>query len=779
MADRFVTDSAGNVRKVTDEEQASRLADQGKSFVSPEQAQRAVAQENARLEADARWGPGSQAAWGLGSGLTLGLGPAAAASLTGAIDPELGSLAKRDLGAMEGSTPYFAGELAGLVLPALASGGSALGARTGTSAIGRVFGATPAGLLGEIGSGAERLALSALPEASSALGKAGRSALSMAARGMAEGALIDVSNTIGKSIIHDQPLTAQTVLASGAEGALLGGLLGGGLGAAGSLVGSGLEAGIGTLAGAMVPKGEKAVGTVLKQLGANPTEIAKLGNSQQELTDAIKGFYKNVMEPAGLTFRSDASEIAVAARKTVDSSRTIQRGILDEVQRGAPSLVPDMGRVSYRLQNEAVAPFLGTFSEAQVLKAVDKLEKRLVGLGQKGGAGGFGTFEGWFDARNQIKELTNLVKDPTVAKDLHQRVLTVLDSELTSSLDAAGAVIGKPKLSSQWQAAAAQERLAEALEGMTSRKALSPEAGFGLTPGDLKTVGWSALMGGPKGLVGGLGLVGAKGIASRIQDAVSPILAQKAFEGLMGATAGASVQNTRGAIKKGVQGFFDTSRRGASYSYPKVTRESFDKTLERTSLLISPMHQEKVKQYAEAVSAMNQKALAQEILLTNARATQYLQANIPQSLTSKKASSLREVPKPHGLDAQEWKFLRIDQAIKNPLSLIDKLEDGQLTTDEVKAVKYVYPELHQEIVSSVSEHILEMKQEGKFLPIDKITHLGIVLDSPVDSFLEPEFVGQIQASLQNPPPEALPTEPQQGKGMVMQDLLTPLEKSLV
>jgi hypothetical protein len=42
---------------------------------------------------------------------------------------------------------------------------------------------------------------------------------------------------------------------------------------------------------------------------------------------------------------------------------------------------------------------------------------------------------------------------------------------------------------------------------------------------------------------------------------------------------------------------------------------------------------------------------------------------------------------------------------------------------------------------------MAMRQEGKYLPADKLALLGVALDHPVDSKLSAEFINEIQQGL--------------------------------
>jgi hypothetical protein len=187
--------------------------------------------------------------------------------------------------------------------------------------------------------------------------------------------------------------------------------------------------------------------------------------------------------------------------------------------------------------------------------------------------------------------------------------------------------------------------------------------------------------------------------------------------------------------------------------------------------------------YAQLAAENIHPAMGQEILNTYSRAVQYMNYNIPAGRDALESGSLRKRPETHGLDMKEFKFLRQHKVITNPLSVLDKLEDGTVSREEVSALRYVYPEIHGEIVGQAVEHIAEMKAQGKFLPMDKIVSLGIVLDSPVDSTLTKEFIGEVQKGFQyqqSPDEPPRPAEDnRQSLVSTIQAVGTPLEQALV
>lgn len=95
------------------------------------------------------------------------------------------------------------------------------------------------------------------------------------------------------------------------------------------------------------------------------------------------------------------------------------------------------------------------------------------------------------------------------------------------------------------------------------------------------------------------------------------------------------------------------------------------------------------------------------------------------------------------------RFLRYARAVDNPLSVIDDLKDGRLSSEAVEAVREVYPELHAEIVRNVVEQLAS--ERNRFGYEDRV-QLGLLLGITSDPSLEPRFVASIQAMYAGQPP---------------------------
>lgn len=172
----------------------------------------------------------------------VGLGAARGLSI-GLSDPLITSLggegARQYLAKQEEYNPGLgtAGEVGGMVLPALLTGGASAGAEGGLEGVSlaakaaRVASA-PARGIAALGEGAGGLATRGLE----ALGASGEGALAQIARpavsAATEGALYGVGQTVSHAAIENEDLTAEMLLAGAGKGALVGGALGGTLGIA-------------------------------------------------------------------------------------------------------------------------------------------------------------------------------------------------------------------------------------------------------------------------------------------------------------------------------------------------------------------------------------------------------------------------------------------------------------------------------------------------------------------------------------------------------------------
>lgn len=764
-------------------------------------------------DADERWSAPEKALGGVFSGLTLGLGPAGLAA-AGLANPH-------DIEALEGSGAYQAGNIAGMVAPAFLTDGASLGAEGGL--LGKALGWTPAGLMGRAGAGAEALVGRLLPEVG-AMGKVGQSTLRMAARGATEGTLVNLAHTVSDSYIQDKPLTAQSLAASGVNGALFGGLAGGILGGAGAAAGAGIDSVGGSVLGSVAGKGDSAAASALKRLGASESDLARLASEEGGLVGAVRK-YHDILEKGGESFASNTSTIGKVLKQSKDGYTAGASDIVDLLDREAGSHAPDLARVTERLSSDLEAKYGGTLQQNDVTRVMRGLQEDLGSLKAEPAApfagevpSSFsakgdhyelaaqmeqytaakalhegreamlpkagGTWKQWVDSRNQLAEMVEKARGG-VHEEVYRTALNAMDSEIGAAMDAAGASIANPSVGEQFRAAVMGQRMSEEMGGMVKSKLGKELAGNdgSLRPTDMGTMAWGTLMGHP---FGAAGIVAAKGVYRTIERKLEPAMAEAAYRSAVGAQAAKATVDVGNRVNATLKKFMGMGGKVApmelSGDRPKYDLKSFKKTMDLSDKLTSDVHRQKVNDLVAAMNQMGHPDLANEMAAQYQRATDYLNFNKPKDAKLRSAGSLGKMPARLGLDTKEMRYMRIFSAVSKPMSIVDGILDGTVSREAVNAIAYVMPDWHADIVSRAANMTLQAKEEGKFLPADKIATLGVVLNAPVDSKLEKSFIDEVQRGLQaNNQPQPAPGKPQpQGQMMLAQssDYKTPMQTSL-
>lgn len=843
MADKkiYVTGASGAPFATADTDQAKDVLAAGGSVISADEAAALSSAQKTQAEVQQKYGTLGAAAAGAASGLTLGLAPGIATAM-GLVDQDT-------MMALQNTGAFTAGDIAGTLAPALFTGGESLAARgalageelAGRGLMGTMMGLTPAGLMAGAGGLSERFAARFLPET----GRIGQKALSMAARGATEGALINMGHTIGDNLVQNKPLAAESILASGMDGALFGGLLGGGLGAVsgvGSLVGEKLPGAVsGRIAG-------KELSATARYLGMTEDQILQAQSTEGGLKRVLDEYRKVLTdEGSGVTYGSRPAAI----RETASRQGQIYKLQLDDAVQeaskiGGLSAAPAASRVIGRMETEILNPRVGSIGEKEARRFVGGIADEInVGLnsGEKVGgipgkprnlkppkqpkkSGGEWAFkedgewrvgskeeafasydsemakwkervanqkgssiqkervspvsslEDWVKSRDMLDARIKSGKYTGMDAQMAKEALRIVDNEIDASLSGID-----QKLADKFMASRAGLEMARSLEETVGKKAAQELLGHTatFTPRDLAVFGGQAALGHP-GV--GMAWMAVKGLGRHINKWIEPAMAESAYQASIGTKAAGATQNAQFKIGDSIRKFFRSSSAGtrkaaatgraiSKRETKKMDRASFEAAFTRAEQLISQQHQQRVSEALQGISNQGYEELAKHIGLTNMRAVQYLRSIMPPRRLANHMGSLRAYPKIHGMDMQEFKFLRATEGITSPFAILDKLEDGSASRDEVRAMKYVYPELHAEIVQESMRQIMEMKADGRYMPMDKIANLGIVLDSQIDTMLQPDRISAIQQSFAAPPGPKPSNPPEQP--FTSQSLQTPID----
>jgi len=748
MADVPVRDITGRAVNATPD-QAEAMLEGGKAqALSPEQAQESTnAQANLNY-VDQNWGTAGKLGMGLASGLSLGLAPGLMAK-AGIVDPG-------HVHAAELSPWYTAGDIAGMVLPAVATGGEGL--------LAKGLSLTPAGVMSGAGGIAERVVGGTLGENAGLLGRLALKPAQMASRGAVDGALIGLGHNTGENLLYNKPLAAEALAAMG-QGALWGGLIGGGMGVVGTLGDLAVDS-------ASAYAKAKGPGLIAKKLGETSGE-----GGYESLVGKLKE-QGSILEEGGARISDSTEKLANTVTKQKAVYKALRSEVVDALDETAQDVQPNFGRIRARLKSLVAAPRAGTIEIGDSLKAIDDFW------------GSFHEGKGPSSWNGLIKSRDMYAKG-VAGNPLKGEILNALDSEIKTHIASVD-----PALAEKFGAATTKLDIATRMEANLGKKAAdelirgSGDQSGGLTKGNYVNAGLSFAYGHP---LTGAAMLGSKVVKNALAGAVEPAMTKFAYDSLIGAKAAAATSKVKERIGKALQATFSTPSKAASVEAVRRTkstgnsRKDYETEVSKVENLLSANHQDRVRRYAAQVESQGYPDLAKEIMESNQRASMYLMNNMPPRQGAKQAKSLTKVPISKGLEMKELQFKRLMKVHKDPLSVLDDLEAGKVSRDAVAALKYSFPAIHQEIVSQATRMVYEAKASGKTLPYGKVNQLGLVLDSPIHYSQEPYYISAVQTALTMPAPQGSQPQGQshtsmpaplgpQNQAIQSSSFMTPLQK---
>lgn len=788
--------------RTSDPDQEESVIQAGGKSISPQEAVEANKAQDDLSYVDANWGTAGKAGMGVLGGLSLGLAPGIMSQM-GMVDPG-------HIGAAQTSGAYMAGDAAGMMLPAFFSGGESL--------VARGLAMTPAGLMTRAGGVAERMAGSLLGDAAGLMGRAASAPLRMAAQGAVEGAIMNLGHAVGENLIQNKPFTMEALAALGddaLDGALYGGLIGGGLGTVGSIGGLAID-GMAKLGKNVAGKGAKGVGRVAKNLGYGAEDLRAMDAMEGGRVGRLREA-NEVLERGGSRIGDSTTGKLSGVRKTIEIDNTLRMEAAKELGEVAQQYIPSMERIKARITTDVVVPRATTMTESRATAAVESFWKDFSNIASPSKVdvpipgGSFGknfertvqkevysqaTWKGLVEARDTLAARISKAPPNPLLSDvntLNREILNSLDSEIRQAMEAAGKEVPSLKgVSEKYWAATKSIELAKELEANLGAK----EAGQMMTQGasingnDIARV---AGLGSIGHLAGGIGWASSRGIGRIVEERLEPFLAQMAYNNSIAQKAAKATVDVKSKIGESVSKFFKTAttaparetrnrhaqdRAKKSSSKGSYDRAAFEHQASRSEQLLSANHQDRVRRAAEALHNEGYKEMAKAMMDLNQRAVLYLMNATPPRQAAKGLNSLRPIPISKVPTLEEFKFGRTYKGATNPLSVLDDLEDGSLSRDSMEAMRHIYPELHGEIVSVAMTQVAEMKARGDSMPMDKIISLGTALGAPIDRVLEGDYIGSVQSALNAPPADQPPPEQPPPPTIMAIDqtgLLTPLQ----
>lgn len=129
---------------------------------------------------------------------------------------------------------------------------------------------------------------------------------------------------------------------------------------------------------------------------------------------------------------------------------------------------------------------------------------------------------------------------------------------------------------------------------------------------------------------------------------------------------------------------------------------------------------------------------ASQLTMKNGLIAKYLSDHLPRPIRiNTPFKQVKWTPS----DQELSRFERRVHAIQNPLSVIDDLTDGTLSTEAIDAVKTVYPKLFQNIQGRVMQYFMDNPQTVSY---NNRIKLSLLLDMPLDDALKPENLQRLQ-----------------------------------
>ncbi len=121
-----------------------------------------------------------------------------------------------------------------------------------------------------------------------------------------------------------------------------------------------------------------------------------------------------------------------------------------------------------------------------------------------------------------------------------------------------------------------------------------------------------------------------------------------------------------------------------------------------------------------------------------ASAVQFLFSKMPKDASARGMFTKHEY-QPSSIEIS--KFNKYIKAIEDPMSIFDDLEHGIVSRESVEAIQEVYPNLYQRIQETTMDKVVQSKEPVSY---QKRLNLGILLDLPTDTSLNPSVIMQLQ-----------------------------------
>lgn len=712
---------------------------------------------------------------------------------------------------------HLGGTIAGIVAPALASGGASLVGNAGRlgragGVVSSVLRATPAGLASRAG----------LATAEALGGKLGGRIIG----NIVEGSFYGAGQAVQHSIESNDPLTAESLVVGAGQGALWGlggGLAGEGLAAVGRKTTQVLKRAethlakygrtgdeIGEFMSASNATRTNSMGLESKLVSESTEEATKLAS--KTLDDAVENFK---VELAALKGTSDGllpqaklnMDMGVANPGTLKAYKTVQQTSKEFDDLFPMARVGNTKNPAYDFidADSALIRSKVTSDPEKVLGTIRKHEEAVMNLGRA------------MFPEKQISRVPDLFEN---LKPPSQSVPDILAHSKTveEALSKATAPLTSPKLQEMAQhmtqlddvirAAQAQAqnvskvRVAEEVAIMAEKagmkiddaiQAVQAQLGTKLVGDSEKLLKANIIIDALKKKTSGTGLKEIFGTSPAeimlglyLEDKIDSVLGKAAgfmlpsflLRGGLGKVLG-KVPGVAGKVTSGISKSVSALARGGSMVTkvaPAVAAYTLSEPLgpsvagkpgrKPASYKGQSDHEKRLAELTRIVENPDAAKAELEKSLGALRAVNPQLADMIIDAEMRKAKFLYDkIPKPpknNWLRPNSWKasksaldkFGKYIAAVKDPSRILSELSQGRMQPETVEAVRTVFPGLFGQIQSELMDHIEDLKK----LPGQVRRQLSVLFDTPVDPLSDPDTVNLLQGNFQKEP-----EQPKQGK----------------
>jgi len=719
-----------------------------------------LSEVNQEIETEKKYGdrPIESAAIGAASGLTFGLSNKLLKKL-GYTEEDLREIDDRNKAAA------ITGEVLGTLAGLIPTGGASLAAK-GVGLAGK--GVRAAVRAGDV---PEQLTVKALNKIISETGERKfakeviKKAIPKAAGSAVEGAAFSTGQLVKESELGRAEFNAENLAATVGTGALLGGAVGTGIGSAMPLFSPAIKVGkkaknyaVKKIADLTDPED-----AALDLIGATTTQKIIFKKYHPELVAELPEF---LAKRAGLRKFGSSDELyknIITLKEEAGAKIPELLKKIDEAAVTTPSIT--------KTRNLALIPILKQLDESYIqkyagkkafrgqLNKVRQIRDDIFAEAQKGGKINAQTLQ---SLRQQADELAKFEKTPgkvTMGEQAARDVRRALRTEIDELAERAGrADLNLQNIAAELKTANKNFSIASQIEKPLAKKINKPERIASLTDlvaGDIA---------GDYGIDAAVGTIGIKKfLESDFRRRLSVLFHVEKQN-----------QKVQSSISKGIKNFFNKDfkpvRQTAQATLVKsaIAEKVEDGKIKKpnnartalknvrdniTELVVNPQKLEKrlISSTGGLYKVAPETAAAtQQIML---RALEFLNSKLPKDVHSSEgmAALARER---HVSDLELSKFARYLSAIEDPLSVVEDLQSGTVTREQVEAVKVVYPDIYDRMVQETYQYIDDSKNKVSY---NKKIQLGVLLDIPTDSSLRRDAVADLQTRFRPEPENATAT----------------------